>query len=63
MVVCGDDTLAHRLASELRDVYGERVTLVVPPVRPSRLPPAPLAGPGRASAFFGRMSAAMARTP
>ncbi|MFC9652300.1 MULTISPECIES: NAD-binding protein [unclassified Streptomyces] len=62
MVVCGDDTLAHRLASELRDVYGERVTLVVPPVRPSRLPPAPLAGPGRASAFFGRMSAAMART-
>ncbi|MFD7219770.1 NAD-binding protein [Streptomyces sp. NPDC059892] len=62
MVVCGDDTLAHRLASELRDVYGERVTLVVPPVRPSRLPPAPLAGLGRASAFFGRMSAAMART-
>ncbi|MFE2038847.1 NAD-binding protein [Streptomyces scopuliridis] len=62
MVVCGDDTLAHRLAGELRDVYGERVTLVIPPVRPSRLPPAPLAGLGRASAFFGRMSAAMART-
>ncbi|MFJ9030677.1 NAD-binding protein [Streptomyces sp. NPDC102274] len=62
MVVCGDDTLAHRLAGELRDVYGEQVTLVIPPVRPSRLPPAPLAGPGRASALFGRMSAAMART-
>jgi voltage-gated potassium channel Kch len=31
MVVCGDDGLAHRLAAELRGVYGERVTLVVPP--------------------------------
>ncbi|MEW1720381.1 NAD-binding protein [Streptomyces sp. NPDC093109] len=62
MIVCGDDTLAHRLAGELRDVYGERVTLVVPPVRVSRLPPAPAAGLGRATAFFGRMSAAMART-
>jgi voltage-gated potassium channel Kch len=30
MVVCGDDALAHRLAAELRDVYRERVTLVVP---------------------------------
>ncbi|MEN3582605.1 NAD-binding protein [Streptomyces sp. ZYX-F-203] len=30
MVVCGDDGLAHRLAAELRDVYGERVTLVAP---------------------------------
>ncbi|MFJ5227298.1 NAD-binding protein [Streptomyces sp. NPDC088400] len=62
MVVCGDDTLAHRLAGELRDVYGEQVMLVVPPVRARRLPAAPIAGPGRASAFIGRMSAAMART-
>ncbi|MEV7422694.1 MULTISPECIES: NAD-binding protein [unclassified Streptomyces] len=62
MVVCGDDTLAHRLADELCDVYGERVVLVVPPVRASRLPPTPVAGLGRATAFFGRMSAAMART-
>ncbi|MEV5316798.1 NAD-binding protein [Streptomyces sp. NPDC052687] len=31
MVVCGDDGLAHRLAAELRIVYGEQVTLVVPP--------------------------------
>ncbi|MEU1691769.1 potassium channel family protein [Streptomyces hirsutus] len=31
MVVCGDDGLAHRLAAELRGVYGEQVTLVVPP--------------------------------
>ncbi|MFJ9789303.1 potassium channel family protein [Streptomyces globosus] len=30
MVVCGDDGLAHRLTAELRDVYRERVTLVVP---------------------------------
>ncbi|MFD9302594.1 potassium channel family protein [Streptomyces sp. NPDC060048] len=30
MVVCGDDGLARRLAAELRDVYRERVTLVVP---------------------------------
>ncbi|MBW5480362.1 NAD-binding protein [Streptomyces bambusae] len=30
MVVCGDDGLAHRLGAELRDVYRERVTLVVP---------------------------------
>lgn len=31
MVVCGDDGLAHRLAAELRGVYGEHVTLAVPP--------------------------------
>lgn len=31
MLVCGDDGLARRLAAELRNVYGERVTLVVPP--------------------------------
>ncbi|MFF5970767.1 NAD-binding protein [Streptomyces sp. NPDC012769] len=30
MVVCGDDGLAHRLADELRDVYRQRVVLVVP---------------------------------
>ncbi|MEV6168185.1 NAD-binding protein [Streptomyces sp. NPDC051954] len=39
MVVCGDDGLAHRLAAELRGVYGEQVTLVVPPsVRTVRPP-------------------------
>ncbi|MFB7462401.1 potassium channel family protein [Streptomyces sp. NPDC056224] len=31
MVVCGDDGLARRLAAELGEAYGERVTLVVPP--------------------------------
>ncbi|MFE6848840.1 potassium channel family protein [Streptomyces sp. NPDC057686] len=30
MVVCGDDELAHRVAAELIDVYGEPVTLIVP---------------------------------
>ncbi|MFI5758536.1 NAD-binding protein [Streptomyces sp. NPDC051569] len=62
MVVCGDDTLAHRLAGELREVYGERVTLVVPPVRASHLPPAPVDGRGRTSSFIGRVSAVVART-
>ncbi|KOG51280.1 potassium transporter TrkA [Streptomyces griseoflavus] len=65
MVVCGDDALARRLAAELKDVYRERVTLVVPsarePHRP-RIPPPP--GPlGRAQALLGRVSAVMVRTP
>ncbi|RII09204.1 potassium transporter peripheral membrane component [Streptomyces sp. YIM 130001] len=59
MVVCGDDALAQRLASELRDVYRERVTLVVPPAE--RRPAMPLTGRARATALLGRMSAAMGR--
>ncbi|MFF4015249.1 NAD-binding protein [Streptomyces sp. NPDC001843] len=39
MVVCGDDGLAHRLAAELRGVYGEQVTLVVPPNERTVRPP------------------------
>ncbi len=39
MVVCGDDGLAHRLAAELRGVYGEQVTLVVPPSQRTVRPP------------------------
>ncbi|MDL5202865.1 NAD(P)-binding protein [Streptomyces sp. ALI-76-A] len=39
MVVCGDDGLAHRLAAELRGVYGEQVTLVVPPAEHGVRPP------------------------
>ncbi|MFD7993063.1 NAD-binding protein [Streptomyces mexicanus] len=39
MVVCGDDGLAHRLAAELRGVYGEQVTLVVPPRQRTARPP------------------------
>ncbi|HET6857688.1 MAG TPA: NAD-binding protein [Streptomyces sp.] len=64
MIVSGDDALAHRLAAELSEVYRARVTLVVPPARDLRNPPDPVTGraPGRASALFGRVSAAMNRT-
>ncbi|PNE38517.1 NAD(P)-binding protein [Streptomyces noursei] len=64
MVVCGDDALAHRLAVELRDVYRERVTLIVPSAREPQRPrvPASSRGLGRASALLGRVSAAVART-
>lgn len=64
MVVCGDDALAHRLAAELRDVYGERVTLVVPTAREPHRPriPPPARALDRATALLGRMSAAMTRT-
>ncbi|WP_189096545.1 NAD-binding protein [Streptomyces kronopolitis] len=65
MVVCGDDALAHRLAAELRDVYGERVTLVVPSAREPHRPriPPPARALDRATALLGRVSAAVARTP
>ncbi|MEU3030882.1 NAD-binding protein [Streptomyces incarnatus] len=47
MVVCGDDGLAHRLAAELRGVYGEQVTLVVPPAE--RAARGPVVGRARAA--------------
>ncbi|MFJ9418755.1 NAD-binding protein [Streptomyces sp. NPDC101227] len=64
MVVCGDDALAHRLAAELKDVYRERVTLVVPSAREPHRPriPPPARALGRATALLGRVSAAVART-
>jgi voltage-gated potassium channel Kch len=61
MVVCGDDGLAHRLAAELRGVYGEQVTLVVPPSeRGVRLP---VVGGPRATttALLDRVTAAVGR--
>ncbi|MEE1739885.1 NAD-binding protein [Streptomyces sp. BE147] len=61
MVVCGDDALARRLAVELRYVYGERVTLLLPPGRDANRPELPLTQRGRAAALFGRMSSAMNR--
>ncbi|MEV6795607.1 NAD-binding protein [Streptomyces sp. NPDC051320] len=62
MVVCGDDGLAHRLTAELRDVYGQQVTLVVPPAGGTGVPERTLVVPaGRASALFGRMTAVVAR--
>ncbi len=64
MVVCGDDGLAHRLAAELRGVYREQVTLVVPPAGAAGVPARTQLSPvGRASALFGRMSAVVARPP
>ncbi|WP_369252469.1 NAD-binding protein [Streptomyces sp. R41] len=59
MVVAGDDALAHRLATELRGVYGEQVTLVVPPAQRSVRPP--VVGRTRATALFDRVSAAVNR--
>ncbi|MFF4257472.1 NAD-binding protein [Streptomyces sp. NPDC001663] len=61
MVVCGDDGLAHRLAAELRGVYGEQVTLVVPPSERGVLPP--VVGRARATtaALIDRVSAAVNR--
>ncbi|MFJ8805543.1 NAD-binding protein [Streptomyces sp. NPDC102490] len=62
MVVCGDDGLAHRLAAELRGVYGEQVTLVVPPsVRRVRQP---VVGRARAAsaALLDMVNAAVNRT-
>ncbi|MGW8882968.1 NAD-binding protein [Streptomyces sp. NPDC055749] len=61
MVVCGDDTLARRLAVELRYVYGERVTVILPPGRDPGHPEQQMTQRGRAAALFGRMSAAMNR--
>ncbi|MFI7895237.1 NAD(P)-binding protein [Streptomyces sp. Cmuel-A718b] len=61
MIVCGDDALARRLAVELRYIYGERVTLLLPPGRDPSSPETPLTQRGRAAALFGRMSAAMSR--
>ncbi|MEU0738693.1 NAD-binding protein [Streptomyces sp. NPDC006134] len=63
MVVCGDDGLAHRLAAELRGVYGEQVTLVVPPSRGQVRQP--VVGRARAvsAALFDRVvNAAVNRT-
>ncbi|MEU5682837.1 potassium transporter TrkA [Streptomyces venezuelae] len=60
MVVCGgDNVLAHRLAAELRGVYGEQVVLVLPsgagePNRPT--------GRALTTALIGRITAAVSRT-
>lgn len=60
MVVCGDDGLAHRLAAELRTVYGEQVTLVVPPT--ARIAQRPVVGRARtAAALLDRVTAVVNR--
>ncbi|MFF9101504.1 NAD-binding protein [Streptomyces rubrogriseus] len=62
MVVCGDDGLAYRLAAELRGVYREQVTLVVPPA--GRRVRQPVVGRARAAsaALLDMVNAAVNRT-
>ncbi|KIE26020.1 potassium transporter TrkA [Streptomyces sp. MUSC 125] len=57
MIVCGDDTLAERLATELTTVYGEQVTLVVPPARRNGT----TAPRVRAASLLGRVQAVVNR--
>ncbi|MFD3515993.1 NAD-binding protein [Streptomyces sp. NPDC058657] len=59
MVVCGDDALGYRLATELHRIYAERVTLVVPPG--PRGAEADRDDPRRVPAFVGRVTAAFGR--
>ncbi|MEW2285210.1 NAD(P)-binding protein [Streptomyces sp. NPDC047841] len=58
MVVCGDDGLAHRLAAELRGVYGEQVTLVVPPDERTVRPPVVGRARSASAALFDRVVSA-----
>ncbi|MFG3010159.1 potassium channel family protein [Streptomyces cinerochromogenes] len=58
MVVCGDDGLAHRLAAELRGVYGEQVTLVVPPNERTARPPVVGRARAASAALFDRVVSA-----
>ncbi|GAA2730446.1 NAD(P)-binding protein [Streptomyces nogalater] len=62
MVVCGDDGLAHRLAAELRGVYDEQVTLVVPPDRRTARPPVVGRARAASAALFDRMVSAAVGT-
>ncbi|WP_052852783.1 potassium channel family protein [Streptomyces avicenniae] len=60
MIVCGDDVLAARLASELHQVYRQRVTLVAPPApTPGGVPAA--TSRTRISALLGRAIAPRGR--
>ncbi|MET8826483.1 NAD-binding protein [Streptomyces sp. NPDC004610] len=59
MIVCGDDGLAHRLAAELRGVYGEQVTLVVPPTGPRVRPPVVGRARAASAALLDRVGAAV----
>ncbi|MGD6742465.1 NAD-binding protein [Streptomyces sp. BH106] len=60
MVVCGDDALAERLGTELRELYRAQVTIVVPSTRTAG-EPAQGAGRMRAAALLSRVQAAMGR--
>lgn len=62
MVVCGDDGLAHRLAVELRSVYGEQITLVVPLSDATARPPVVGRARAASAALLDRVNAAVGRT-
>ncbi|MFF4603157.1 NAD-binding protein [Streptomyces sp. NPDC001339] len=65
MVVCGDDALAPRLASELHTLYDQSVVLVVPPTPQGTertLSPQAVRREGRAAALRERVTALMTRT-
>ncbi|MFJ3420745.1 NAD-binding protein [Streptomyces sp. NPDC086082] len=62
MVVCGDDALAHRLAAELRSVYGEQITLVVPLSEATARPPVVGRARAASAALLDRVNAAVGRT-
>lgn len=61
MVVCGDDALAHRLAVELRSVYGEQITLVVPLSEATARPPVVGRARAASAALLDRVNAAVGR--
>jgi len=61
MVVCGDDALAHRLAVELRSVYGEQITLVVPLSEATARQPVVGRARAAAAALLDRVNAAVGR--
>ncbi|MGX1491668.1 voltage-gated potassium channel Kch [Streptomyces tendae] len=61
MVVCGDDGLAHRLTAELRGVYREQVTLVVPPSERTVRPPVVGRARAASAALLGAVTAAVNR--
>lgn len=56
MVVCGDDALAERLGTELRELYRAQVTIVVPSTRTVD-EPAQGGGRMRAAALLSRVQA------
>ncbi|MFJ8140574.1 NAD-binding protein [Streptomyces sp. NPDC096013] len=62
MLVCGDDALAHRLAAELRSVYGEQITLVVPLSEATARPPVVGRARAASAALLDRVNAAVGRT-
>jgi Trk K+ transport system NAD-binding subunit len=61
MVVCGDDALAHRLAVELRSVYGEQITLVVPLSEATARQPVVGRARAASAALLDRVNAAVGR--